>query len=76
MSNIIPANSELALSELLDRALNKGVVATGDLTISIANVDLIYLGLKLMLSSVETAESWKSARSNLNSSCGPARTQP
>ncbi len=56
MSDIVPPNSELALSELLDRVLNKGVVVIGDVTISIANVDLIYLGLKLLLSSVETAE--------------------
>ncbi len=32
---------KLALSELLDRALNKGVVLWGDATISVAGVDLI-----------------------------------
>jgi hypothetical protein len=61
MSDIVSPNSELAISELLDRVLNKGVVIFGDVTISIANVDLIYLGLKLLLSSVETAESFRSA---------------
>ena len=40
-----PINSDkLALSELLDRALNKGVVVWGDATISVAGVDLIYVG--------------------------------
>ena len=52
----MPPNSELALSELLDRVLNKGVVVIGDVTISIAKVDLVYLGVKVLLSSVETAE--------------------
>jgi hypothetical protein len=48
--------NQLALSELLDRALNKGVVLWGDATISVAGVDLVYVGLKLLLASVDTAE--------------------
>lgn len=68
MSDIVPPNSELALSELLDRVLNKGVVVIGDVTISIANIDLIYLGLKVLLSSVETAERLRSAPSYLGKS--------
>jgi len=47
------------LSELLDRALNKGVVLWGDATISVAGVDLIYVGLKVLLASVDTAERLK-----------------
>jgi len=47
---------QLALTELLDRALNKGVVLWGDATISVAGVDLVYLGLKVLLASVDTAE--------------------
>jgi gas vesicle structural protein len=46
---------QLALSELLDRALNKGVVLWGEATISVAGVDLIYVGLKILLASVDTA---------------------
>lgn len=53
---IVPPGHDLALSELLDRVLNRGVIIVGDLTISIADVDLIYVGLKVLLSSVETAE--------------------
>jgi hypothetical protein len=49
-------NDRLALSELLDRALNKGVVVWGEATISVAGVDLIYVGLKVLLASVDTAE--------------------
>ena len=47
---------ELALAELLDRALAKGVVVWGDATISVAGVDLVYIGLKLLVSSVDTAD--------------------
>lgn len=45
---------EISLLELADRLLNKGVVLTGEATISVAGIDLIYLGLNLVLSSVET----------------------
>ena len=45
----------LSLAALLDRALNKGVVIWGDATISIAGVDLIYVGLKALAASVDTA---------------------
>jgi hypothetical protein len=45
----------ISLCEALDRILNKGAVIQGDLTISVANVDLIYLGLQVILTSVETA---------------------
>lgn len=51
-----PAPAEhISLCETLDRVLNKGVVIHGDLTISVADVDLIYLGLRLLLASIETA---------------------
>jgi hypothetical protein len=51
----------VSLCELLDRVLNTGVVATGEIIISVAGVDLIYINLQLMLSSVETARSGKLA---------------
>lgn len=44
----------ISLCELLDRVLNTGVVATGDIMISVAGVDLIYLNLQLLLTSVES----------------------
>lgn len=46
-------NEEVTLLELLDRLLDRGIVVTGDLVVSIAKVDLIYIGLKLVVSSVE-----------------------
>lgn len=45
---------EVSLVEILDRALGAGVVLTGDLTISLADVDLVYLNLRLLLGSVGT----------------------
>jgi len=44
----------ISLCEALDRVINKGVVLVGDVTISVANIDLIYLELRLLLTSIET----------------------
>jgi hypothetical protein len=41
----------ISLCEALDRILNKGAVVTGDLTISVADIDLIYVGLRILISS-------------------------
>ena len=46
-------DEELTLLELADRLLNRGVVLTGEATISVAGVDLIYLGLNVVLTAVE-----------------------
>lgn len=51
----------VTLVEVLDRVLTKGVVISGDIVISVADVDLIYLGLKVLLSSVETMERLRGA---------------
>ena len=47
------STDEMTLLELADRLLNRGVVLTGEATISVAGIDLIYLGLNLVLTSVE-----------------------
>jgi hypothetical protein len=44
---------ELSLLELADRLLNRGVVLAGEATISVAGVDLVYLGLNVVLTAVE-----------------------
>lgn len=43
---------EVALVDLLDRVLGTGVVITGDLTISIAGVDLVRISLRALVSTV------------------------
>ncbi|MEI7662720.1 MAG: gas vesicle protein [Bacteroidota bacterium] len=58
--NVIDRSKDITILEVLDRVLNKGVIITGDLVISVADIDLVYLGVKLMLSSVETMEQLKS----------------
>ena len=45
---------DTSLLELVDRLLNKGVVLAGEATISVAGIDLIYLGLNVVLAAVET----------------------
>jgi hypothetical protein len=52
---------EVTLLELLDRALHKGVVLWGDITLSVADVDLVFVGLKVLLCSVETAQQMRLA---------------
>ena len=47
---------DVTLLELVDRVLNKGVVLTGDVTLSVADVDLVYVGLRVLLASVSTLE--------------------
>lgn len=44
-----------SLVDLVNRLLDKGVVITGDVMISVAGVDLVYLGLNAVLTSVSTA---------------------
>jgi len=46
---------ELSLLETLDHVLNRGLVIAGEITISVADIDLVFLGLNVLLSSVETA---------------------
>jgi hypothetical protein len=46
----IPDN--VTLCEALDRVLQKGAVVLGEVTISVADIDLIYINLRLMISSI------------------------
>jgi hypothetical protein len=44
----------VALVDLLDRLLEGGVVLTGDLTLAIADVDLVRISLRALICSIET----------------------
>jgi gas vesicle structural protein len=57
MDELSPQSRDIALVELLDRVLDKGVVIAGDITISVADVDLIYLGLRVLLTTPDKLES-------------------
>jgi hypothetical protein len=47
-----PDDGRVSLVDLLDRVLARGVVVSGELTLSIAEVDLVHLSLRALLSSV------------------------
>ncbi len=49
-------SERVRLVELVDAVLNGGVVLTGDVTLAVAGVDLVYLGLRVLLTSVATLE--------------------
>jgi hypothetical protein len=48
--------NQLTIVDLIDRILDKGVVITGDITISIVGVDLLSLKINLVIASLETAK--------------------
>lgn len=47
---------QVSLVDLVDRLLDGGVVIHGDITIAVADVDLLYVGLRALVSSVEAME--------------------
>lgn len=55
MSRYREDTQNISLCEALDRILNKGAVIRGDVMVSVAGIDLLYVGLNLMVSSIETA---------------------
>lgn len=59
---------EVSLLEILDHVLNSGVVIHGTIVISLAGVDLVYLGLNVLLTSIETAR-----RAGAKTAAAPAR---
>jgi len=49
------ADDQISLVDILDHVLNQGVIVRGNLIISLAGVDLVYVGLDVILTSIETA---------------------
>jgi gas vesicle structural protein len=56
--------NDASLLELVDRLLNKGVVLAGEATISVAGIDLIYLGLNVVLGAVTAIEKAQERRAS------------
>jgi hypothetical protein len=56
LDNVVARGRDVSLLEVLDRVLEKGVVISGDIVISVADVDLVFLGLRALLCSVQTME--------------------
>ena len=61
----IESEERLVLGELLNHVLDKGVVIAGDVTISVADIELIRLGISLYLTSVETIEASRGSSDDL-----------
>ncbi|HEY3507235.1 MAG TPA: gas vesicle protein [Actinocatenispora sp.] len=52
MTEPLVRTEQVSLVDLLDRVLARGVVLTGDVTLSIAEVDLVRVSLNALLTSV------------------------
>ena len=52
----VDLQEQLVLTDLVNRVLDRGVSVVGEVTISVAGVDLIYLGLRLDLAAIQSAE--------------------
>jgi hypothetical protein len=54
LENVDP-EEQLSLAELVNRVLDRGAVIAGEVTISVAGIDLIYVGLQIVVAATETA---------------------
>jgi gas vesicle structural protein len=54
--DVTTLEQQVTLVELVDRVLNAGVVISGDITLSVADVDLVYVGLRVLLASAGTLD--------------------
>lgn len=62
----------MSFLETLDHVLNRGLVIAGEITISVANIDLIFVGLNVLLGSVETIHEVLSRRNLSEESALPS----
>ena len=52
----VSTSQATSLCDALDRVLDKGAVVSGQLTISVAGIDLVAVGLNALVSSIEALE--------------------
>ena len=55
-------NKDISLLDILDAVLDKGVAIRGEILISVANIDLVYVDLRLLVTAVESLNRKKSIR--------------
>jgi hypothetical protein len=53
---------EVTLLDLVDRAVDHGVILAGDITIAVADIDLVYLALQVLIASVDRVEALRARR--------------
>jgi hypothetical protein len=56
LPDVVEGVPSTSLVELVNRVVDRGVSLSGDLTISVAEVDLLHIGLRLVLRSVADEE--------------------
>ena len=57
MSNVVEAHGRsTGLVEVLDRVLDKGLVVAGDIRVSLAEVELLTIRIRLLICSIDKAE--------------------
>jgi hypothetical protein len=54
VKDVLDPEADASLLDLVDNALTKGVVVSGDVVLGLAGVDLVYLRLSAVLCAVET----------------------
>ena len=54
MTDAVTRQREVTLVDLVDRLLGGGVVITGDITLAVADVDLVHVSLRALIASVDT----------------------
>ena len=54
--DVTTLEEQVTLVDLINRVLNAGVVISGDITLSVADVDLVYVGLRVLLASAGTLD--------------------
>jgi hypothetical protein len=58
MNNQFEIKKDIVLAEVLDRLLDKGIVIQGTLLVGIADIELIYINLQAVITSVETIKKY------------------
>ncbi|MGO9773924.1 MAG: gas vesicle protein K [Roseiarcus sp.] len=69
-----PYRDHLSLADALDRILHRGVSLQGNLTIGLADVDLLFLDLRLLLGSVDAI--WPDGRPPVPAVCPQTPSPP
>lgn len=52
-------DGDATLLGVLDRLLERGVVVQGELRVTVAGVELLEIGLKVLLAATTTADAWR-----------------
>jgi len=70
-SDIVTDDQSLELADLLNTVLDKGVIVHGDITLAVADIDLVKLNLGLLLSAFATVEQHRAGQSTPGAPAAP-----